>query len=678
MIHKHSLTLLLDGTILDEYITSRSKTKSDSNFPKPHYDYVLTHVESIPEALNVFNFLNVFRAPLKILPFTFDEFQHSLECKSENNPLLRSILSAMLLFLFFDKGANKQDVNRSIYKMKKLYNQVRTKDQRIINLPSRKQVINREATVYISQVMPIILLREYWRAFMSHEMIDIPEEEFMTNTATKESNGTTEASVEDSTTINQTTPIEEGIKQSETNTQNESAHIPTNKVEESNQEPHPSEQQIDSAATVESTTPASTITSNPTTNLPESTPSNHIHENNHTNVKEEKTDDATNIKQETTDEQKPVAKPPNLIVTVMKFIKDDNYHNESEINFFTHLESNAKVYILSKLTEQCIQSATIREYIDEGIERMRLLKRQRNIENNEDIEKQKEEASKQEADESSNNNNRRFTSEEVRTRKVEREKNYQTLVNQHVIRAKHLGFDRFFNRYWFFPSFTGVLFVEPCSPFRDFSNSSAEDPVDTRPWGYYSSKKEIEKLIAVLDSGGFREKKLLNSLQKNKEEIFKQVELRCSVVSKFSSSTEASAATSDNAMKDEEAPAAPSLTDTTTNTSTISNDTEEPVENKMAVDADSTDSPSSKKRKHMDDSQSDTSEISSNSAQPNTKKTKTEQTLSEQAKNIKVFIPSPQSFAPDAFLHYKNTLEEIIPQDSECFIVETEEDEEDE
>ncbi|KAG2388807.1 hypothetical protein C9374_000246 [Naegleria lovaniensis] len=667
-----------DGTILDEYITSRSKSKSDSHFPKPHYEYIITHVEAIPEALNVFNFLNVFRDSLKILPFTFDEFQHSLECKSENNPLLRSILSAMLLFLFFDKGTNKQDVNRSIYKMKKLYNQVRTKEQRIINLPSRKQVINREATVYISQAMPVILLREYWRVFMSHEMIDIPDEEETTTTTTSESNGTTEAPAEGATADQSTSHTPEDSKQ-ETIKQNDNTDVstinPAMQVEESKQEPHPAEQQKDSAAEVESTTASSATTSN-TTNPPENTMSNHNHENNHTttNVKEEKTE--SGVKQETTDSQKTVTKPPNLIASVMKFIKDDNYHNENEINFFTDLESNAKIYILSKLTEQCILSATVREYIDENIEQMRRLKRQRNIENNDDIERQKEEASKQEADESSNNN-RRFTSEEVRTRKVEREKNYQVLVNQHIIRAKQLGFDRFFNRYWFFPSFTGLLFVEPCSPFRVFANNYAEDPVDTRPWGFYSSKKEIEKLISVLDPAGFREKKLLNSLLKNKEEIYKQVELRHAIVSKLSASTEAS----ENAMKDEEATAlVPPSTDATTNTSTISvtdHDTEF-VENKMAVDADSTDSPSSKKRKHMDDSQSDMSEVSSSSAQPNTKKTKTEQTLSEQAKNIKVFIPSSQSFAPDAFLFYKNTLEEVIPQDSECFIVETEEEDEDE
>ncbi|KAM3387143.1 hypothetical protein ACQJBY_010172 [Aegilops geniculata] len=83
------------------------------------------------------------------------------------------------------------------------------------------------------------------------------------------------------------------------------------------------------------------------------------------------------------------------------------------------------------------------------------------------------------------------------------------LLDQSV-RTSPLGKDRYYNRYWFFRR-EGRLFVESA---------------DSKEWGYYSTKEELDALIGSLNIKGIRERALKQQLDKLYNKISNAVEKR--------------------------------------------------------------------------------------------------------------------------------------------------------
>ncbi|KAL5174106.1 DDT domain-containing protein [Glycine soja] len=71
-------------------------------------------------------------------------------------------------------------------------------------------------------------------------------------------------------------------------------------------------------------------------------------------------------------------------------------------------------------------------------------------------------------------------------------------MEKRFIRRSPLGKDRDHNRYWWFCRY-GRIFVESC---------------DSKNWGYYSSKEELDTLMSSLNCKGERERALQKHLEK--------------------------------------------------------------------------------------------------------------------------------------------------------------------
>uniref|UniRef100_A0A0E0KQX9 DDT domain-containing protein n=1 Tax=Oryza punctata TaxID=4537 RepID=A0A0E0KQX9_ORYPU len=73
-----------------------------------------------------------------------------------------------------------------------------------------------------------------------------------------------------------------------------------------------------------------------------------------------------------------------------------------------------------------------------------------------------------------------------------------TEMEKQSVQSNSLGKDRYYNRYWFFRH-EGRLFVESA---------------DSKEWGYYSTKEELDALIGSLNVKGIRERALKRQLDK--------------------------------------------------------------------------------------------------------------------------------------------------------------------
>ncbi|CAJ1974765.1 unnamed protein product [Sphenostylis stenocarpa] len=81
-------------------------------------------------------------------------------------------------------------------------------------------------------------------------------------------------------------------------------------------------------------------------------------------------------------------------------------------------------------------------------------------------------------------------------------------IEKWCIRTSFLGMDRYYNRYWWFYR-DGRIFVE--SP-------------ESKEWGYYSSKGELDGLMSSLNCKGERERTLLKQLKKYYSRICSELE----------------------------------------------------------------------------------------------------------------------------------------------------------
>lgn len=82
--------------------------------------------------------------------------------------------------------------------------------------------------------------------------------------------------------------------------------------------------------------------------------------------------------------------------------------------------------------------------------------------------------------------------------KDQRREYFEREMEKRVIRTNPLGKDRHYNRYWWFRR-DGRIFVESS---------------DSKQWGYYSSKEELDALMGSLNCKGERERALHKQLQK--------------------------------------------------------------------------------------------------------------------------------------------------------------------
>ncbi|GLT53206.1 hypothetical protein SLA2020_264930 [Shorea laevis] len=82
--------------------------------------------------------------------------------------------------------------------------------------------------------------------------------------------------------------------------------------------------------------------------------------------------------------------------------------------------------------------------------------------------------------------------------KEQRREYYEREIEKRVIQTNPLGRDRFYNRYWWFRR-DGRIFVESS---------------DSKEWGYYSSKEELDALMGSLNVKGERERALKKQLEK--------------------------------------------------------------------------------------------------------------------------------------------------------------------
>ncbi|XP_058731136.1 uncharacterized protein LOC131602927 [Vicia villosa] len=94
---------------------------------------------------------------------------------------------------------------------------------------------------------------------------------------------------------------------------------------------------------------------------------------------------------------------------------------------------------------------------------------------------------------------------------IERRREYfEREMEKRTIRRSPLGKDRDYNRYWWFRR-DGRIFVESC---------------DSKEWGYYSSKEELDALMGSLNCKGERERVLQKQLEKNYTNICSELQKR--------------------------------------------------------------------------------------------------------------------------------------------------------
>ncbi|XP_021742102.1 DDT domain-containing protein DDB_G0282237-like isoform X2 [Chenopodium quinoa] len=100
--------------------------------------------------------------------------------------------------------------------------------------------------------------------------------------------------------------------------------------------------------------------------------------------------------------------------------------------------------------------------------------------------------------------------EDLEKSKDERKDFLEKEMEKRVIRTNSLGKDRDYNRYWFFRR-DGRVFVESS---------------DSKQWGYYCSKEELDALMGSLNPKGERERALKKQLDKYYSRISKELQKR--------------------------------------------------------------------------------------------------------------------------------------------------------
>uniref|UniRef100_A0ACD5ZER4 Uncharacterized protein n=1 Tax=Avena sativa TaxID=4498 RepID=A0ACD5ZER4_AVESA len=191
--------------------------------------------------------------------------------------------------------------------------------------------------------------------------------------------------------------------------------------------------------------------------------------------------------------------------------------------YYGLLDTDIKLKILRELVEEAITTDAIREKLSERVEQHQaLVATKREI-----ARKEREEKNKNMKDENNDvvqdgnecvdeqgKGKEESDKREISSSKTERKshlvRHFEPAWEKLSIRASPLGKDRHYNRYWFFKR-EGRLFVESA---------------DSKEWGYYSTKEELDAFMGSLNVKGIRERALKLQMERFYNSISNALEKR--------------------------------------------------------------------------------------------------------------------------------------------------------
>uniref|UniRef100_A0A0E0K148 DDT domain-containing protein n=1 Tax=Oryza punctata TaxID=4537 RepID=A0A0E0K148_ORYPU len=190
--------------------------------------------------------------------------------------------------------------------------------------------------------------------------------------------------------------------------------------------------------------------------------------------------------------------------------------------YYSLIDTDIKLKILRELVEEAITTSLVREKLSERVDQRQALaatkrestrkakdEQNSSIDGLQDGNESVDEQGKGKEEKDKNNISRSKT--EGKRHGVQ---HLETEIEKLSIRSSPLGKDKHYNRYWFFRR-EGRLFVESA---------------DSKEWGYYSTKEELDALMSSLNVKGIRERafkrqldklysKISNALEKRSKEI---------------------------------------------------------------------------------------------------------------------------------------------------------------
>ncbi|XP_062185059.1 uncharacterized protein LOC133888732 [Phragmites australis] len=194
------------------------------------------------------------------------------------------------------------------------------------------------------------------------------------------------------------------------------------------------------------------------------------------------------------------------------------------------VDPGLKLKILRELVDEAITTSALREKLDERIDQQQALAaaKREDIRNNRKEQKLNMEGAAENGinhtDAAQNGNgsvkgqhkgkeredSNIFSSSKMGDGKMYLRRHHETEMEQQSLQPSPLGKDRFYNRYWFFRH-EGRLFVESA---------------DSKVWGYYSTKEQLDALHGSLNIKGTRERALKRQLDKSYDKISNALEKR--------------------------------------------------------------------------------------------------------------------------------------------------------
>nr|CAB3450050.1 unnamed protein product [Digitaria exilis] len=182
--------------------------------------------------------------------------------------------------------------------------------------------------------------------------------------------------------------------------------------------------------------------------------------------------------------------------------------------YYGLIDTDIKLRILRELVEEAIKTSAIREILSERVDQKQALnatkrestrkdKQEQNLNTETAMKKEENQTDAvQDSNESVDDLARGKEKDKSSRSKTEGKRHLvrhlDTEIEKLSIRSSPLGKDKHYNRYWFFRR-EGRLFVESA---------------DSREWGYYSTKEELDALIGSLNVKGIRERALKRQLEK--------------------------------------------------------------------------------------------------------------------------------------------------------------------
>ncbi|KAF0932163.1 hypothetical protein E2562_008694 [Oryza meyeriana var. granulata] len=184
--------------------------------------------------------------------------------------------------------------------------------------------------------------------------------------------------------------------------------------------------------------------------------------------------------------------------------------------YYSLIDTDVKLKILRELVEEAITTSPVREKLSEWVDQRQALAATKR----ESFRKAKDEQNSSadgvqdgngSVDEQGKGKEEKDKSNISRSKtEGKRHGHLETQIDRLSICSSPLGKDRHYNRYWFFRR-EGRLFVESA---------------DSREWGYYSTKEELDALMSSLNLNGIRERALKRQLDKLYSKISNALEKR--------------------------------------------------------------------------------------------------------------------------------------------------------